>query len=140
MGLLQGVYEVECFLTNEDMREKEYPEENTETFRIDLGEVEYYRNHLQELRDRMKEECGYYFDVGKLADALYHLREIDGFLTNGVLKKGETGGYAIPLQYRTDKPYPLRVRISQDGWYVIAPCMDQEQAQKIGLNSGEENE
>lgn len=121
------MYEVEGFVSDETMQEKEYPDEHTETFRVEKGSKEYYRNHLDELRGQMKAECGYYFDVLKLAQGLESLQRMDGFLNREVMVDvaGNIGG-SIEIEYRTDKPYPLRVRISKHGWYVVAPCWDKD--------------
>lgn len=129
MGAVEGTHDIECFISDEDLAESdlEFPDEVTETFTVEVGQVEYYRNHLRNLAERMKAEYGYYFEVGKLADALYHLRKLDGFLTNDVLiTDGDGPGYEIAIEYRTDEMHPLRVRISENGWYVLAPVYDEE--------------
>lgn len=129
MQQVRGTHEMECFISDEALEESNlaFLDDVTETFKVQVGPVEYYRNHLQDLADRMNAEYGYYFEVGKLADALYHLRKIDGFLTDDVLiADGDVAGYEIAIEYRTDQMYPLRVRISENGWYVLAPVHDEE--------------
>jgi len=115
---------VHGFMTQSDMEEMTYPEDSLSSFFVELGDERYFKHHLKQLADEMNEKYGYCFDEAKLAAALYHIAELDGFFDREVLHSGETDGpgVAIEIQYRTDKMYPIRVRIAPDSWYILAPA------------------
>ena len=141
MGELQGTLGREAFVTNESMEEMDFPEDHLETFVVETGPEEYYRSHLYELKTDMKEEYRYWFDVSKVAAAIHHISGIDGFLNEDVLTGDTDGpGLGIEIQYRTDQPYPLRVRISENGWYVVSPLLEsEEQLEEVREKSEEDS-